>query len=109
MSGSNPTIRVLNDRFRQDLSLGTAAITRGVAALGEDVVQEILRAVASYDDFSPGNDPYGEHDFGTIEIAGERIFWKIDYYDKTLNAHSPDATDPSVTERVITIMLAREY
>jgi hypothetical protein len=109
MSGSHLTISALNDRFRQDLSLGTAAITRGVAALGEDVVQDILRAVASYDDFSPRNDPYGEHDFGALEIAGERIFWKIDYYDKTLNAHSRDAADPSVTERVITIMLAREY
>jgi hypothetical protein len=109
MSGSNPTIRALNDRFRQNLTLGTAVITPGVAALGGDVVQDILRAVASYDDFSPGNDPYGEHDFGALEIAGERIFWKIDYYDKALNAHSPDAADPTVTQRVITVMLAGEY
>lgn len=31
------------------------------------------------------------------------------YYDKTLMNHSPDPTNPSVTERVITIMLAEEY
>ena len=37
------------------------------------------------------------------------IFFKIDYYDKALAAHSPDPSDPSVTERVITIMLSEEY
>jgi hypothetical protein len=37
------------------------------------------------------------------------IFFKIDYFDKTLAYHSPDPSDPSVTERVITIMLAEEY
>jgi Protein of unknown function (DUF3768) len=31
------------------------------------------------------------------------------YFDKALAFHSPDPTDPSVTERVITIMLADEY
>ena len=37
------------------------------------------------------------------------IFFKIDYYDRTLTHHSPDPADPAVTERVITIMLADEY
>ena len=31
------------------------------------------------------------------------------YFDKALASHSPDPTDPAVTERVIPIMLAEEY
>jgi hypothetical protein len=31
------------------------------------------------------------------------------YFDKALTFHSPDPADPSVTERVITIMLSEEY
>ena len=55
------------------------------------------------------NDPHEEHDFGLFEADGHTIFFKIEYYDKSLTAHSPDASDLSVTERVITIMLAEEY
>jgi Protein of unknown function (DUF3768) len=61
------------------------------------------------DDFCQANDPYSEHDFGSFEADGHKIFFKIDYFDKALTDHSPDPSDPSVTERVITIMLAEEY
>ena len=44
-----------------------------------------------------------------FDTDGERIFFKIDYYDSTLTVHSPDPSDPAVTKRVITIMLAAEY
>jgi hypothetical protein len=62
-----------------------------------------------YDDFCHANDPYEEHDFGSFEVDGQTIFFKIDYFDKALASHSPDPTDPSVTERVITIMLAEAF
>jgi hypothetical protein len=62
-----------------------------------------------YDDFCHANDRYEEHDFGSFEADGQVIFFKIDYFDKNLTHHSPDPPDPSVTERVITIMLAEEY
>jgi hypothetical protein len=65
--------------------------------------------VAAFDDFCHANDPYEEHDFGLFEVEGETIFFKIDYFDRTLTHHSPDPADPAVTERVITIMLADEY
>jgi Protein of unknown function (DUF3768) len=69
----------------------------------------IVQTVAVFDDFCHANDPYEEHDFGSFEAEGEKIFFKIDYFDRTLTHHSPDPADPSVTERVITIMLADEY
>jgi hypothetical protein len=46
---------------------------------------------------------------GSFEADDAVIFFKIDYFDKDLACHSPDPTDPAVTERVITIMLAEEY
>jgi hypothetical protein len=103
------TIRALNDELRQNLTVGTALITAGIAALGAEAVARIVKTIAVYDDFCHANDPYEEHDFGSFEVDGQTIFFKIDYYDKALASHSPDPTDPSVTERVIIIMLAEEY
>jgi hypothetical protein len=104
-------IRTLNDRLRQNLGTGvqTAAITSGVAALGTEAVARIVKTIVVYDDFCHENDPYEEHDFGAFEADGHVIFFKIDYFDPTLSCHSRDAADPSLTERVITIMLAEEY
>jgi hypothetical protein len=101
-------IRTLNDDLRQHLVGGMAVITPGIAALGQEAVERIIKTIAVYDDFCHANDPNEEHDFGAFDAGGNKIF-KIDYYDKTLTCHSPDPSDPSVTERVITIMLAEEY
>jgi hypothetical protein len=102
-------IRDLNDEVRQRLIGGTAAITNGVAALGPEFVERVVRTIAVFDDFHHANDPHAEHDFGAFELDGHRLFFKIDYYDATLTLHSPDPADPAVTQRVITIMLADEY
>jgi hypothetical protein len=101
-------ILVLNDKLRQHLSGGIAVMTAGIAALGQVAVDRIVKTIAVFDDFCHANDPYEEHDFGSFEADRQMIFFKIDYYDKTLAYHSPDPSDPSVTERVITIMLAEE-
>ena len=103
-------IRMLNDELRRNIGgTGRAVITPGVAALGARAVANIVTTIALFDDFHHANDPHQEHDFGSFEVHGEKIFFKIDYYDKSLSAHSPDPSDPAVTERVITIMLSSEY
>jgi uncharacterized protein DUF3768 len=109
MTTKTEAIRALNDELRQNLTTGTALMTAGIAALGAEAVARIVKTIAVYDDFCHANDPYEEHDFGSFEVDGSTIFFKIDYYDESLTHHSPDAADRSVTERVITIMLAEEY
>ena len=63
----------------------------------------------AYDRFTADNDPHGEHDFGSFELSGERLFWKIDYYDLDLQFGSNDPCEPALTRRVLTLMLASEY
>jgi hypothetical protein len=111
MTSKVEQIRTLNDRLRQNLGTGveTAVITIGVAALGDEAVARIVKTIAVYDDFCHDNDPYEEHDFGAFDADGHTIFFKIDYFDPTLTWHSDDPADPTVTHRVITIMLAEEY
>ena len=108
-SGRTERIRNLNDELRRNLSHAHAFMTPGVAALGPEAVARIVQTIEVYDDFCHANDPYEEHDFGSFEADGHTIFFKIDYFDPTLTAHSTDPSDPAVTKRVITIMLAEEY
>ena len=102
-----PIIAVLNDQARRTFMECRVIITEGVQAL-EDV-DTVLRQVQVFEAFTTDNDPYGEHDFGSITLEGTTCFWKIDYYDLDLHMHSPDPSDETVTARVLTIMLAEEY
>jgi hypothetical protein len=107
------TIASQNDCLRAALPVGTAAVpgcvvlTRALAALPSATVARVLQAVATFTDFSDGNDPYGEHDFGALDVDGARINFKIDYYaDAALVAGAEDAR---TSYRVLTIMLAEDY
>ena len=109
MEAKTDKIRELNDQLRQNFAGGATVMTPGIAALGAEAVARIVKTVAVFDDFCHANDPHEEHDFGAFDADGHRIFFKIDYYDSTMTVHSPDPSDPAVTKRVITIMLAEEY
>jgi hypothetical protein len=109
MSTDTDRIRTLKDQLRRNLLGGKAVMTPGVAALGSEAIQRLVQTIAVFDDFCTANDPHGEHDFGAFEFDGTPVMFKIDYYSKDLNRHSPDPGDPTVTERVITLMLAAEY
>ena len=100
-------IAALNDQARQSFTGCRVVITQSVQAL--DNLADLLDQVRRYDAFTPDNDPYGEHDFGSFSYAGETVFWKIDYFDVDMTMHSPDPSDATVTTRVLTIMLADEY
>lgn len=102
-------IRTLNDAFRTTFVGGKVMFTQGIQALGTEAVQQITRKVQTFSDFSTDNDPYGEHDFGSVEHDGHKVFWKMDYYDDTMSFGSEEPSDPTVTTRVLTVMLAEEY
>jgi len=104
-------VRDLNDRFRKTLDpmLGRMMLTAGVDGLPIDVRAMAIRKVVTFDAFSADNDPHGEHDFGSFDLAGDKFFWKIDYYDRNLEFGSDDPADPAKTTRVLTLMLAEEY
>jgi hypothetical protein len=103
-------IRALNDQLRQSFARGGISVmTPGIAALGQEAVDRIVKTIVLFDDFCHANDPHEEHDFGSFEAEGHTIFFKIDYFDRDLKYHSPDPTDPAVTIRVITVTLADEY
>lgn len=63
----------------------------------------------TFDNFTEDNDPYQEHDFGSFKHNNDKIFFKIDYYDKSMRFASNNPANQNETTRVLTIMLASEY
>ncbi len=116
----------LNDLARSAMGVACTAVAtvgfRSLSASDQSCVRELIE---TFDAFDEDNDPHGERDFGAIYQLGdgrwtterprlldderERVFWKLDYYDRDLRFGSEDAANPAVTRRVLTIMLADEY
>jgi hypothetical protein len=95
-------IRQLNDALRRTFAGGKVVMTSGAAALGEDDLAHVLERVRAFEEFTNDNDPHGEHDFGSFDVAGVTYFFKVD-------GGSEDPADPEKTTRVLTIMRADEY
>jgi hypothetical protein len=103
-------IALLNDLARTAMGVCSRVLqTSGINALPEADQSRIREKVELFQDFHPGNDPYGERDFGSFDHNGVGVYWKIDYYDKQLVYGSEDPSNPQVTTRVLTIMLREEY
>lgn len=102
-------IKTLNDNFRKTFTGGQVLLTAGIDSMSLDDKANILSMVRGFNDFTEDNDPYGEHDFGAFDYQGEKILWKIDYYDLDHCFMSEDPANPTITHRVLTIMLASEY
>lgn len=110
MAPKTAEIAALNDLLRTGMNpaLGQWLITQGIQSLTADDQFAVLHKVRSFTAFSEDNNPHGERDFGSFEHGGERIFWKIDYYNRTMDGGSEDPADPHLTRRVLTVMLAME-
>lgn len=105
----NDALRAAPDPTGALMMNGSLVITSGVAGHGLPFTARCIRAVRAFRDFTPDNDPWGEHDMAFLEVDDVRIFFKVDYYDSDLHYRSPDPSDAGVTRRVLTIALASEY
>ncbi len=116
----------LNDLARRAMGVAcTVVATVGFRSLSDADQSCARELIETFDAFTEDNEPHGERDFGCIYQLGdgrwtterprvredrrERVFWKLDYYDRDLQFASEDAANPAVTRRVLTIMLADEY
>jgi len=106
---SSATIARLNDMLRTKGVGGETFATPGVTNLSHSMRGRVLLAIAEFNDFDEGNNPHGEHDFGSVEIDDQKFFFKIDTYDPTYRFMSEDPTDIEKTRRVMTVMWADEY
>ena len=116
----------LNDLARRAMGVAcTVFATVGFRSLPDADQSCVRELIETFDAFTEDNDPHGERDFGCVYQLGdgrwtterprvrederERVFWKLDYYDRELRFASDDAANPAITRRVLTIMLADEY
>lgn len=110
------TIAELNDELRKSIVTNAWQQTKNKVVMSSSISfmqsedrMTIFTNVAEFKDFTKGDNPYGENDFGAFSHNGTKIFWKIDYYDNDMKYHSPDNTDPEKTIRLLTIMTASEW
>lgn len=91
--------------------LGQLVTTPMVRALSPMQYLRLLQTIRTLPEtaFTEDNDPYREHDFGKVVQNEEVYYWKIDYYDRTLQYGAQDPTDTQECVRVLTVMHASEY
>ena len=72
------------------------AMAHSVAVSSPELITWLVGAVRDDDEFTPDNNPYGEHDFGAVTHpeTKEVYFWKI---------------DETEVGTVITLMHSRDY
>ena len=88
-------IRDLNDELRTTGIGGTTYLTRGMWAMGSDFVAHAVSAVRAFDAFTDDNDPWQEHDCATLDVDGETVIFKIDYYDLNMEMARPTRRTPT--------------
>ena len=83
--GSTKLIRYLNDRFRSTFQGGQVVLTRGIRALPQEEITEILSKVSNFNDFNSDNDPYFEHDGAAFEYNNMKSSGKSTIMIKNTN------------------------
>jgi len=107
-----------NDAFRkaqcgypsgEPIPEGKLVVTRGVHDEGVAFQMVLVERVALYNDFTFDNDPTGWHEFGSVEVNGKTVWFKLDLYDLNYEMGSETPHDPDQTRRVMTLLFPHEY
>lgn len=111
-----------NDRFRRSIPSrppgaplpgglqGRVVFTRTVAARGMLFQLLALLEIAAVSVFEAEDDPDGRHDFGTVEVQGSRVWFKIDLFsDENMTRGSERPDDPAHTYRVMTVLFPSDW
>lgn len=99
----------LNDQLRKTGQGGSIVITSNLRRVTGFDAGVLDSALANYEGFDAGNDPYGERDLEDLTLFGHNLMFKIDYFDLSLTYGSDDPANPSVTSRILTVMLASDW
>jgi hypothetical protein len=101
-------IRALDDHLRKNPTADVAIVTPGIAALGQEAADRIIRTITAFDDFCCANDPDEDHDTGSFEAEGRTISFKIDHFERAPESAAPELAGQLDRVRIITLMLAEE-
>ena len=102
----------INDRVRKNLGGDNSIIvfSRSLAFLPGEQREAVIAAIRDFDDFTPDNDQYDEHDLIVVDVEGiGTVYAKFDYYARDMMTMSDDPADTEKTVRVLTIFPADEY
>ena len=98
----------LNDEFRHTGEGGRLYMTHDIDALSVIEKLMLLTEVRYFAEFTPDNDPHGEHDCAVLTFQGHRVIWKIDYLPAN-GAVEADPANPNTVVRMLVVMMAHEY
>jgi hypothetical protein len=101
-------IQTIDDHLRKNPTADVAIMTPGIAALGQEATDRIIKTITVFDDFCHAHDPGDEHDTGSFEAQGHTILYKIDRYERPAKPQSPEPTGQTDRVRVITVRLAED-
>jgi hypothetical protein len=99
-------IRALDDHLRKNPTADIAIMTPGIAALGREAVDRIIKSITAFAEVCYANDPHEDHHAGSFAEEGHVISFKIDHYERP--AKSAEWTGHADRVRIITVMLAEE-
>jgi hypothetical protein len=101
-------IQTIDDHLRNNPTADVAIMTPGIAALGQEATDRIIKTITVFDDFCHANDPGDQHDTGSFEAEGHTILFTIDHYERLPESPTPKPADQMDRVRVITVRLAED-